>query len=529
MLIDLRQGAPWSRICAEVCIIGGGLAGLLAAHRLRAKGKRVVVLETGGREAHEGAHPLSEVEQRARPYDGAGNGRARCLGGTSTLWGGAMIPFLPSDLDERPFLGAPKWPVAFGELARFIPDIERLFALDTGSYDGEFLEAFGDAGIVPTRDPDFLARFAKWPRFRIRNLANLFRGELANDRGLQVWLHAHVTSIALDEARRRVASVSAQSPHGGSLEVTADQFVIAAGAIESTRLLLWLDRRAGGFLSRAGDALGRHFHDHVSILAADLEAVDPGALNRIAGLRFAGGTMRSLRFELSPAAQNEERVSSAFGHIHFTTSRPTSLDAIRELLRAAQKGAAPRWSDVGRAALGAPDIAAIAFWRASRRQLRWPRRADYYFHIVVEQLASPDNRIALADRLDSFGVPLASIDWRVLPQQMETLRAFARRFEAFWLRHGFARAARLRWRDFDTALADPAASKDVFHPGGSTRMGLSPQTGVVDRNLRVFGLDNLYVASTSAFPSGASANPTLMLMLFVCRLAESISARPDRL
>jgi choline dehydrogenase-like flavoprotein len=309
--------------------------------------------------------------------------------------------------------------------------------------------------------------------------------------------------------------------------VTADQFVIAAGAIESTRLLLWLDRRTGGSLSRGGDALGRHFHDHVSVLAADFEAVEPAALNRIAGLRFARGTMRSLRFELSPAAQSEERVSSAFGHIHFATPGPTSLDAIRDLLRAAQKGVRPQWSDLGRAALGAPEVAAIAFWRAWRRQLLWPSRADYHFHIVVEQLASPDNRIALADRLDPFGVPLASIDWRILPQQMATLRAYARRFEAFWLRHGLTRAARLRWRDLDQALADPTASSDVFHPGGSTRMGLSPQTGVVDRNLRVFGLDNLHVASTSAFPSGASANPTLMLMLFVCRLAESLSERAD--
>jgi choline dehydrogenase-like flavoprotein len=107
------------------------------------------------------------------------------------------------------------------------------------------------------------------------------------------------------------------------------------------------------------------------------------------------------------------------------------------------------------------------------------------------------------------------------------LRAFARRFEAFWLRHGLARAAQLHWRDLERAIADPAASTDVFHPGGSTRMGLTPQTGVVDRDLKVFGLDNLYVASTSAFPSGASANPTLMLMLFVCRLAETISERRD--
>jgi len=45
------------------------------------------------------------------------------------------------------------------------------------------------------------------------------------------------------------------------------------------------------------------------------------------------------------------------------------------------------------------------------------------------------------------------------------------------------------------------------------------RTAVVDGNLRTFSIPNLWVCSTSVFPSGASANPTLMLMLFSARLA----------
>ncbi len=523
MLIDLQQQKNGQgRVSADLCIIGSGVAGLLLAHRLRGKGRRIVVLETGGREARDETHPLNEVVQRGSVYRGATNGRARCVGGTSSRWGGAMIPFLPSDLAERSYVDVPQWPVCFDELSRFIPEMETLFALDRGPYDGAFLREFGDAAILPQGDPDFLPRFAKWPRFRMRNLANLFRREIEQDDELQLWFNAHVTSFALDESGNRIASVTASAHSDRLIEVSAERFVLCAGAIESTRLLLWLDRQAGGRLSRHGGALGRFFHDHVSIVAADLEADDPFLLNRLAGLRFVGSTMRSLRFELSPAAQAEERVSSAFGHIQFATHEATTFDAIRELLQCMQKGARPRWSSVTRAVYGAPDLAMIAFWRAKWRQLHWPRAADYQFHIVAEQLPSRDNRISLAGEADRFGMPLASINWRVQPRELATVEAYARRFESFWRRRGLARVARLNWRDLRRRIADESSPMDVFHPGGSTRMGTSASAGVVDRDLKVFGLDNLHVASTSVFPSGASANPTFMLMLFVCRLSRHL-------
>jgi choline dehydrogenase-like flavoprotein len=64
---------------------------------------------------------------------------------------------------------------------------------------------------------------------------------------------------------------------------------------------------------------------------------------------------------------------------------------------------------------------------------------------------------------------------------------------------------------------------DIFHPAGSTRMGLNGRDSVVDRDLRTFAIDNLWVASTSAFPSLGSANPTLTLMMLTFRLGDHLS------
>jgi choline dehydrogenase-like flavoprotein len=66
---------------------------------------------------------------------------------------------------------------------------------------------------------------------------------------------------------------------------------------------------------------------------------------------------------------------------------------------------------------------------------------------------------------------------------------------------------------------------DGFHQVGTTRMGDDPATSVVDRELKVHGVENLYVASSSVFPTTGQANSTLLAVAFAVRLAERLAGR----
>jgi choline dehydrogenase-like flavoprotein len=57
---------------------------------------------------------------------------------------------------------------------------------------------------------------------------------------------------------------------------------------------------------------------------------------------------------------------------------------------------------------------------------------------------------------------------------------------------------------------------------GTTRMAESPGRGVVDSDCRVFGLENLYVAGSSVFPTSGLANPTLTLVALALRLGDRL-------
>jgi choline dehydrogenase-like flavoprotein len=66
---------------------------------------------------------------------------------------------------------------------------------------------------------------------------------------------------------------------------------------------------------------------------------------------------------------------------------------------------------------------------------------------------------------------------------------------------------------------------DMGHSAGTTRMASDPGRGVVDADGKVHGVEGLYIAGASIFPTCGHANPTLMIMAFAYRLADHLTQR----
>lgn len=65
----------------------------------------------------------------------------------------------------------------------------------------------------------------------------------------------------------------------------------------------------------------------------------------------------------------------------------------------------------------------------------------------------------------------------------------------------------------------------AYHHMGTTRMADDPEQGVVNRDCRVHGIDNLYIAGSSVFSTGGWANPTLTIVALSLRLADHLKER----
>ena len=103
---------------AEICVIGAGPVGIVTALALSAGGRRVLLLESGGRAAASAAQALSQAEDYSRATQHPPEiAMARRLGGASNLWGGRVLPFDALDFRARLWLGLEAWPIAGGDLA----------------------------------------------------------------------------------------------------------------------------------------------------------------------------------------------------------------------------------------------------------------------------------------------------------------------------------------------------------------------------------------------------------------------------
>jgi choline dehydrogenase-like flavoprotein len=501
------------------------MAGLVAARRLAAAGKSVVVIDSGGAAFDPMLHKLNEVDAPLGPYASASNGRFRGLGGSSTRWGGRFLPITSFDAGDRPHLGLRAWPFDVRDLDVHRAEIEALFKLDNSSYEEDALDALDGAGVVPRGDPDFGMRLPKWAPFNRCNLANVLGDELDAMQNVDVWLEATACEFAYDTENARISALVARNLAGQSLTVCAREFIIAAGTIEATRLLLLLNASTGGQAFSGCRVLGHYLQDHLGAKVADLRPRDTVATNRFFGYRFTGSTRRSIHLDLSPVAQVEDKVASAFAHVTMRPGKASSTKVLKQLLRGRQSGQfALSGRDVARLIRESGSLARGLVWRYARKQHFWPPDLEHQMNVWIEQVPHHANRISLSEKCDPFGIPMARVEWAPRDAEERAFQACIARLRSYWERHDCDRFCELDW----TVQAGDdvnSVAKAVFHPSGSTRMGIDPTESVVDLDLRCHRVPNLSVASASVFPTAGAAGPTYTLLAIAMRTADAVAER----
>jgi choline dehydrogenase-like flavoprotein len=79
-----------------------------------------------------------------------------------------------------------------------------------------------------------------------------------------------------------------------------------------------------------------------------------------------------------------------------------------------------------------------------------------------------------------------------------------------------------RESDIDAFIRRALYRTAGYHQTGTTRMSERPDDGVVNKDLAVHGFEDLFIASTSTFPSSSQANPTFTGIAFAVRLADRV-------
>lgn len=463
MLHDaLDAGVPVDRQ-ADIAIVGAGPAGITLAMQLQ-RDFDVLLLEAGPTGAANDAAAYLDGEVHGLDYDLTAT-RARNFGGSTALWAGYCAIFDPLDFAARPWVLGSGWPVDAGEVLAHVPAAARLLHVDDACFDVDDLgRENAGAALLPDQ-----ARF-QLGVWRFGEPKADFGGEyhvaLARSTSTQVLTSACVTDIRLTTSGSAVDQLEVRTPAGRTGTIRARVFVLAAGGLETPRLMLASNRQRTEGVGNASGHVGRWFMEHPHVTLRGVEIPDRPGTDAWTG-RGRAHDGRVFTFCAGMKAQEQQRQEVLNARTHL--------------------------------------------FRTPRMEEDEPPRVGLFF----EQAPNPASRVTLSGDTDPLGLPRVQLDWQLSPLDHRSHHVYAEILTEALARRGIARVC-----------GSPGLTDEVLfsnHQLGTTRMSRDPSDGVVDPNCRVHGIDNLFIVGGSVFPTVSWANPTVTVLALTLRLASHLA------
>ena len=568
MVRDAREIPADAVIRSDICVVGGGAAGITVFLELARRGSDVVLLEGGGTRRESLSQDTYRGDALTVEPDAGRSGshhpplestREKKLGGTSS-WGGRCAPLDGIDFEARAHVPESGWPITRETL---VPYYERAnLHVEAGNfeYSSHVALPVGPSflvqdGVDPVIDDTKLFRFSP-----PTNFAKSYRKTLEQSKA-RVFYHANVLRLEPTADGGAISSAVVSPLPGRELRVRARAFIVAAGGLETTRLLLASGRHANAPVGAGYDFVGHCYMTHLE-----------GRIGRVQfGPRPA--PVAAYSYELSRDGVYCRRImsvtedmqrNSALRNLGAVIHRPNPKDPshrdsllsayalTKEVLYRQELGFKSRRYGLQGSIQEPIQVSSHAAnvlrdpWSFATFTVDWTRRrwlaerklpsflrevkdGVYRVHFDAEQSPSYSNSVTLGDSLDAFGVPRLRVRWRVSNDDCESIARSLRMIGDAVERLGLGRA-KLPATAEDLIEAIGGGFLAGAHAMGTTRMGYSPGSSVVDADCRVHGIGNLYIASSSVFPTSGFAAPTLTIVALAVRIADavkrSISTRP---
>lgn len=537
MLTDARNIAPDSTLRADICIVGAGIAGISIAREFIGRSESVVLLEGGGLEFTKSLRNLPTVLRRhilgeqaltggrnaGHPYYPLRFTRVRSFGGSSRAWherrGVHARPLDAIDFETRDGLPEHGWPIDRAQLAPFYDRAQQLIGLGSFAYESKTWEAQGYGAPLPLNP-----RLVESVIFKFGRNSKFDRYEDDFRQAKNVNLVLHATAVHVADKNGRVDRIDCATLSGKRFGVHARTFILAAGAIETARLLLASRDSQSAGIGNSRDLVGRCFMEHpdaaVGYLIPNPE-LDRSAF-RLYQHQDAGENLTvEAMFRLSDSTLKKEGLLNAVLRLRHTyrSSMTAAVQSAQVIRRSAHYGVAiPGLARHAlRTLLGAPQLLRhYATWRSGRPP------EIFGIDVMAEQAPTMSSRVRLGRHRDRLGVPRTILDWQLTSMDWDSIR---RTVEIF--------GAAVREAGVGTVVSTlegedrPPAVFGNWHHLGTTRMHQDPAHGVVDENCRVHEMANLYIAGGSVFPTGGYANPSLTIVALALRLADHLKSTPS--
>lgn len=562
MIEDLGALRDDVGIAADLAVVGAGPAGIVVALEAAEQGISVVLVESGGRTFDRSVQELAEAAQwDRRRHAPLSLSTRRQVGGTSNIWGGKCVPFDPVDFKARPYLGTPAWPVGYKDMQGYFQRACDWMVCGRAVFDAAQVPNVPDAIVPGFVDDGVLgSSLERWSL--PTNYGDVYLGHLERSPQVRLLTGVTCTEIVCPSESGGASHLECLTNVGGRVQVTAKAFVVACGGLESTRLLMSSTGPAGEQLGNLSGHLGRWYLAHVEGSIANIRFSTPPRQTVFDYERDIDGVYIRRRFSFSQEYQREHglpNVVSWLGNwelpdarhgygqlsfIYLALTSPLGPSLAPEVQRLSMTGGEIPGTPYGMATITsrgshlqnilrhplatgmfAAQFGAGRFLARTRRVpgfFMYSKDNLYPFQYHGEQLPNPESRVTLTSETDRLGRRKLAVDLRFIKEDVDGIIRAHKHWDRYFRTLG---VGQLEYQHDDLEQAVDQRMGGGFHQAGTTRMSASPADGVVDQNLAVHGVSNVYVASSSTFVTAGQANSTFMIVAFAVRLADHLARR----
>ncbi len=476
----------------DVCIVGSGPAGISVVKKLLNSKYKIALLESGGLYPEDDYQVLNEGKNSGPSFLSLDHSRMRSFGGAGLLWAGWCAPFESNEFEKKSFLNLSGWPISLKDLEIYYKEAAKILGI---SYD-----KFYDKKLIgeTTREKNFKEFFRdesllKATVFQVsspenRNLAEKYRLDLENSNNTDVIFHSTVTNINLSDNGKDVDNVSISDLSGSRTNIKAKIFVLACGALENPRILLSSNKFYKNGIGNSEGLVGSCFMSHPGIN-------NVGEIYKISRGKCFNGPKKELNYKVSFEISPKERFRQKI--LRHSLSIKNS-DLIKK-------------SDYSNFFL----IMKKTFCQIIGKKYF---SNNWNLTVGLEQPPTSSNYLKLDNKTDQLGIPKINMYWNKISSiERDTV---IKSVDTMAKELGILNTGRIKLKE--DLLSGKAFNIDdpINHHIGTTRMSDSYKTGVVDKNCKVFGLSNLYIAGSSVFATSSIVNPTYTIVALSLRLGE---------
>ena len=447
-----------------VIIFGSGPAGITTSLGLERKKIQSLIIEAGDETYNKDSQDFYKGKVTGDHLTDISLSRLRQLGGTSGHWGGWSKPMENYSFDS--------WPIKTKDLEGYTDRTCKIL------------------GIKNQFNKSKLNNYFNQIQFQYSNVrfTKKYKKHIKNSKYIHLVLN---TQLSHFEGENKVVTNAVCISRNLTKKIKSKYFILSCGGIENSRILLWA-REHNKKLFNKNLPIGQYWMNHPWIIAG-IGIVNKRELKKKLNNNFIDYD-GPLHFAAKKELLNDKKILSAA--IYMNAKEDTKL--VKEIVK---------------------DVLCVApeYGKKIARMIFNKDLKCGNIFMNLEEPPNENNKITLDKKeKDFFEIPRVNLFYKQSNVSKITAKIFLEEFADLCRKEDFGRIALKKnvdeMQEFETL--------DNHHHLGGTRIGDNPNTSVVDKNLKVHFIKNLFVSGSSIFFTGGYTNPTFTIVQLSLRLGE---------